>query len=38
MTPQEFVFWVIIGAAVAAEVLGGIVCWMCIREVDDCRR
>jgi hypothetical protein len=38
MIVNEIMFWVIIGGLVAAEVLGGLICWLSLKEVDQCHK
>ena len=38
MSEGEIIFWTIIAATIAAEVLGGIICWVSCREVDQCHK
>ena len=38
MSPNEVTFWVIISITITIEVFGGIVCWLCAKEVDQCHK
>ena len=38
MSPNEITFWAIITVTIAIEIFGGIVCWLCAKEVDQCRK
>jgi len=38
VTPDQVVFWAIIGAMVVVEVFVGTICWLCQRGVDQCHK
>lgn len=38
MIAAETLFWIIVGGAIAVEILGGVICWLCLREVDQCHK
>lgn len=38
MSPNEITFWAIIAVTVAIEVFGGLVCWICAKEVNECHK
>jgi hypothetical protein len=38
MSAQEITFWFMIGITIAVEILGGVICWLYLREVDQCHK
>lgn len=38
MSADELIFLVIVASVIAIEVFGGVICWLCAREVDQCHR